>query len=616
MPPTTRRAIAVAPASEVSTSGVVDIAKNAAAKADTVNGRALRAIHVKIVGEKEVQKRFMPDDKEAEAGATQTLSDDPFTSLADEGKIIVPPFDLLTLAMLPEHSSELGQCIEAMEVNIEGFGHRQMARIRLDSPDADVPDNVAKEVVAERVALANFFEYATDESFTEFRMRLRKDLETTGNCYWEVIRDRAGQIQQFKHVASYQMRLTRSDDTPIEATRKILRLQVDGSVKVDEVTEWRRFRRYVQGRTLTRRSGSQAISGTKRWFKAFGDPRVFDARTGDLAVDTLPIQHRATEMVHLALYCARSPYGMPRFIGNLLSIYGDRAAEEINYTTFRNNNIPSMMIMVSNGQLTEGSIQRLESFVESQIQGSDNYSKFIIIEGESSAEEGEDAGQVKLQVEKMSSEQQHDALFQNYSKNNQDKIRRSFRLPPILVGRSDDYTRATAEASKSLADEQVFQPNRDVFDNFMNRNIYPAMGVRYHKFKSNTPNTTDNEALVQILAGSEKTGGMTPRIARTMLEQILGSELPEFKEGFPSDVPFSLTMAEAVKNQADPAEPGQQVTALKALMGDSVDDAALQAMSRDPALSYVAETWHAAEKAWRRAAKGDQGGAPPEGGQP
>jgi capsid portal protein len=133
------------------------------------------------------------------------------------------------------------------------------------------------------------------------------------------------------------------------------------------------------------------------------------------------------------------------------------------------------------------------------------------------------------------------------------------------VGRSDDYSKSTAESSRRLADEQVFSPERDEFDALINRFLFPEMGVIYHKFKSSTPNTTDNALLVKILATAEKTGGITPRIARNVMQQILGEALPDFPADFPADVPFSLTMAQAVKNMADPAEPGQQVTALKAL---------------------------------------------------
>ena len=51
-----------------------------------------------------------------------------------------------------------------------------------------------------------------------------------------------------------------------------------------------------------------------------------------------------------------------------------------------------------------------------------------------------------------------------------------------------------------------------------------------------------------------------------------GEELPPFKDDprLDPDMPFSLAMAEAVKNKGDPTEPGQQLTALKALgiLGD------------------------------------------------
>jgi len=650
----------------------------------------------------------------------------------------------------------------------------------------------------------------------------------------------------------------------------------------------------------------------------------------------------------------------------MLSIFGDRAAEEINYITFRNNNIPSMALLVSNGQLTEATIKRIESFVESQIQGSDNYSKFLIIEGESDTMEGEDSGQVKLDIKPLAKEQHIDELFQNYSKNNQDKIRRAFRLPPIFVGRchsedteyltsqgwkqyqaigeetlatmnpaageiefqvqtarhcyefegeliqlknrgldalvtpnhrmwvrptvarlraekpwgfcdagglsrmrngnggsveipvaaswqgeqlehfmiprndgkaswspdkptknstrdleryeargermvngddflaflgyfvsegsttstpgpitlsqntglvaekmvallrrlgfepgvtesrpgqlkidichvglwawlreycghgaadkrlpswvlgvqqrqlelvldcmvegdgsrpdlgsdgaftystiskvlngqlheiclklgialttreldrsaeglhdlyssyghydkrhllqvdtqitsvfyqgkvacftvpngllvtrrngrvmisgnSDDYTRATAESSRRLADEQVFAPERDDFDDWVNRVLFPAMGIQYHRFKSNSPNTTDNTELVKILAGAEKTGGMTPRIARMLLQDILSMELPEFPEDFPADMPFSMTMAEAVKNKADVTEPGQQITALKAMEALTGADPGYLALLNESFVDKLVEVQRRLENGWREA---------------
>jgi PBSX family phage portal protein len=572
---------------------VVSIEKQrqAAGVANTTNKRALSKVRALVI---DIRKGASspngltdaPDD--VAPGASEGLPEEPFNALGHKGRVILPPFDLLTLAMLPENSSELNQCIETMETNIEATGYRFVSRLRLDDVTKTEDDaaqdttqvtpeqrRVLNESRAEKVRLTNFFTYCTDESFIQFRRRIRRDLETTGNAYFEIIRNAAGAIQGFTHLPSYQMRLGKVEDEPVEVTRKILELQIDGSVEVKEQRIMRRFRSFVQSRSIHQGRTTSSISGHKVvWFKEFGDPRAWSKRDGEMR-ENVKKGDRASEVVHLKLYSPRSPYGLPRFIGNLLSIFGDRAAEEINWVTFKNNNIPSMAVLVSNGQLTQGTIDRIQSFVESQIQGSDNYSKFLIVEAEASGEDtGEDGGQVKIDIKPLTKEQHSDALFQNYSEKNHDKIRRSFRLPPIFVGQAADYSRSTAESSRRLADEQVFSPERTEFDEIMNRMIFPEMNVIFHKFKSNTPNTTDNTQLVKILGGSEKTGGMTPRIARFMLEDILGIDLPDFAGGFPADVPFSLTMADAVKNQAQPTEPGQQVTAVKTLkaLGILTDD--------------------------------------------
>lgn len=583
----------------------------AATTSNRANQQALRAIVIQVRKDKTVPigKDNTAPLGEGEPGHSQALPNDPFDALSKAGQVVEPPFDLLTLAMLNEHNSELGQCIDAMETNIDGFGHRLVSRVKIGKEEVKELNGdekkLPKSIEAERIRLENFFMYAAlKDSFTAFRRKLRRDLESTGNAYMEVIRNASGQIQGFTHIPSYQMRLGRMEDEDVEVDMPILELQENGAVAVTKVKVWTRFRRFVQSRFTQFRNLSTVGGAKVRWFKEFGDPRHYNNETGEMLdeekLKITPPARRSNEMIHIKLYSARTPYGLPRYIGNLLSIFGDRAAEEINYVTFRNNNIPSMVVMVSNGQLTEGSVKRIEDFVESQIQGSDNYSKFLILEAES-ALEGEDGNQIKMEIKPLVKEQHKDALFQVYSQNNQDKVRRAFRLPPIFVGRAEDYTRATADASRRLADEQIFAPERDEFDNLINRIIFPAMGVVYHKFKSNTPNTTDNQELVQILSNAEKTGGITPRIARNMLEDILGRDLPPFPKDFPADVPFSMTMAEAVKNLANPGEPGQQLTAIKAitkaLYGEDAEAAADG--GEDPIADHLVALNKRLDKRWR-----------------
>jgi len=513
--------------------------------------------------------------KANDVAATKELPpDELMNAMSADGKVLLPPFDKLVLAMLPENSSSLGPVVGAMAQNIDGFGHHLECRVKMD--DAATPDDIKNKVMVERAKLTNFFKNCNpDYSFTELRRRTRVDMECTGEGYWEVIRTINGDIVSFNHIPSYQMQLGAQDLDLTTFTRTVPEVQPDGGIKLTKVQSRKRFRKYIQARVSSVYSrGATFHRGAEfRWFKEFGDPRVIDNKSGEVVPEdkqaAVPESQRASEMIHFKLYSPRTPYGLPRFIGNLITLFGDRAADEVNYNTLKNNNVPSMLLMVSNGQLTQASIDRLQEFVNSQIAGQNNYSKIVIVEAEGQFE-GQESGIPKMQVEKLTSEQMRDQLFQQYSMNNADKVRQAFRMPPIFVGRSDDYTRSTAEASRKLADEQVFSPEREEFDNLMNQRILPELDILYHSFVSNGPNVTDDEDLINVMGIAERSGGMTPRLARQLIADILGMDehaLPPLDPSIKPDVPFTLQVADAVKNTA---EPGHQL-AVKALVNPDVN---------------------------------------------
>lgn len=495
-------------------------------------------------------------------GDSKSLSNPWAGSASEMNGIVDPPFDMLGLSVLAEQNSELNQCVEAMEVNISGYGWRLKRHPHAVDPALDEPAKAELERFEDFLLYADY----DSESLTSLRRKTRRDLELSGNAYWEVVRDDAGEVCAFKHLPSYMMRLRRLDKN----SQLVSEQRPTGrgtSRRFRSVNVRKRFRSLVQARM-----GYDTDEPEFVFFKQYGDPRDMLWQSGEhvtpemkeKAGGKLTPDMLANEVIHFKLYSARSPYGVPRFIGNLLSIYGGRAAEEINFTTFKNNNVPSMAVLVSNGMLTDGSIDRITQFVETSIQGSDNYSKFLVLEAEGGDEDGEDAGNAKIEIKPLTKEQHTDELFQHYAKNNEDRVRRAFRLPPIFVGKADDYTRATADASRKLADEQVFAPERDEEDHLLNR-VLRSMGMLYHSFVTNSPNVTNDQDLIAVLTGAEKAGGTTPRIARMILEDILGRELGGFSPKVDPDIPFSLQMADAVKNKAPANEVGAQVTALKQL---------------------------------------------------
>src|SRR5207253_7971441 len=108
---------------------------------------------------------------------------------------------------------------------------------------------------------------------------------------------------------------------------------------------------------------------------AFGDPRVVSQLTGAVCPDVESLLRKhpqdapATEMIHFAIHAPRSPYGIPRWMGALLSVLGSRESEEVNYLYFSNKSVPPLALLVSGGKLSEASVPRIQNFIEENLKG-------------------------------------------------------------------------------------------------------------------------------------------------------------------------------------------------------------------------------------------------------
>lgn len=458
--------------------------------------------------------------------------------------IIKPPLSQHELSIIQEYSNELGQVIDAMSIGIEGFSGRLLPR----TVNPVYLKQYKEEIAEERHWLDALIQYPNPrEDFTKLRMNTRKDIESTGNAYWELV---PSPVKHERYSCINKL------DEPTMFIKRVEKKFTRVALKyVDDNLNFRKRSFQVKLRGFV-----QMVNNKSVHYKEFGDPRVVDRRDGKIIAMSVDQWERfsdekkqkypkkvwANEVYHFRIDTTRrTPYGMPRFTGNLMAIKGSRSADETNIITQQNNHVPSMAITVAGGQLTEGSIERIQEFVDVQIKGDSNYSKFLVLEGESFHDGLSGPGSLKIEIKPLSSNQHQDQLWQEYDKNNASKIRRSFRLPPIMVGYSEDLNRAVAQESERLAEKWVFNPAREEMDRCLNQ-IFMQQGFRFWKYKSYSPNVTNDEDIVEILKGGEKTGGVTPRIARMLLEDILNRELPPIKEtdpDFDPDIPFSLSLA-------------------------------------------------------------------------
>lgn len=405
----------------------------------------------------------------ATSGVVQSTALERENSFADlyanegEAGAYAPPYDPDQMAQLVETNNMLAACIDAMVTNIDGTGFEI-------GPAEDVKDEEISDDIKE--SLTGFFSQPwPGMSFKTLRKRLRRDLETCGNAYMEVVRNAEGRVALLRRMDPGITRVMRYDDRVFEE-------QVWSASVGAMITVKMKRRRYVQ-----------SWFGKYRYFKEFGAPEVLDNNTGKW-VDTsgknidgnsgstedgkeVPLDNYATEVLHfMAVPHHILPYGIPRWITQTPSVVGSRKAEEFNLGFFDAGGVPPMMIIVSGGEVADKTEEALKGLFFSNGQHK-NIATILNVQSTGGSMEHEQTA--KVTVERFGSERQKDGMFAQYDKDAGAKIRRAFRLPPLFVGDTQEFNYATALASYRVAEAQVFKPERDHFDEMINTLLMPAL---------------------------------------------------------------------------------------------------------------------------------------------
>ncbi len=517
-----------------------------------------------------------------------------------KSRALQPPYDPNVLAQIFESSSTLGQCVEAYVVNVDSFGHHFEPLLDLSAADADelIRDalraerandvdtgaaakdvkklllpaepsdadvearkkGLAVEIRAERARLENWFENCTtDMPFSGpegLRGLTRKDIEVLGNGFWEVLRNDLGEVRRLNRLTGRTMRFLPVDETPVEV--KIPR-RISLLTQVEEVVR-KKFRGLVQLQDYTNRLV---------YFKEFDDPRIMSSETGktyatlaeaqrDYAVDgKKPTDFRpATEVLTFKISSVRGIYGVPRWMGALLAVMGNRQAEEVNFLYFENRSVPPLAIIVSGGRLNAETVPRLEEYIANNLKGMRNSHKIMVLEGDTTpGPQGANNGRMKITLQPLTDAQQKDALFQEFDKRNAEKIGQTFRLPRMLRGDVQDQNRSTAEASIDFAEVQVFGPIRENFDWIINRVLLPELKIKFHKYVSNGPVIKDPNGLSTMIKDQVTANVITPGEARELAQGVFHREFEKIDADWTRQ-PVGLTVAGRNAATGEAGSPG------------------------------------------------------------
>lgn len=498
--------------------------------------------------------------KAAEGDARLTSNihphDEEFANVLDALPCPYPPEPLVRLY---ERSSALRPCVEAMTVNVHGFGvqikpkidltaadvNRQVSDIllsrRIQNGEEDPPDPTDAEVEeelrriergarVEKLRLEAFLKNCAKEGLVALRMKVSTDYEVTGNGYVEVVRDAAGRIARLNYCPSVNMRLRPLESKPVRMWERRWVSAID--FELEEIED------------LPPRGFIQRVNAKTTWFKGFGDPRVMSAETGTVYPDreSLPAGEReATEVIHLAVHNLRTSYGVPRWIGAVFEVLGIEAQSQVNYLGFDNKCMPPLAISVSGGTLTDDSVAYLENFIKARIKGRGNYYAPLILEAIPTGDvNGASGPQTRIAIQPIA--QPQDAVFLEYADRAEDVVARQWRISPITRGKTKDYNRATSDAAMKKDEEQVFHPERGSYDERFERTILLDLGVRYHRVESNSPVASDPEAMTKILDVLMKHSLLDVNEGRKIASKIMNDDFREREEDWGKQPP-QLTLA-------------------------------------------------------------------------
>lgn len=413
---------------------------------------------------------------------------------ADKGIRNPRPYDPASLKGLLQVNNKLLQCIQAMEVNIDGTGH------------TFVPvDSEIEMTEADEQTLQNFFsEPYPNIGFIEMRRKVRNDLESTGNAYLSVIRNGMDEVVALQHLPATHtsMGLT----TPVvnlDFTLTRNGKEIDVTLPVREHTFI-----YME------------VEGEKTHFMEFGAKQTIDAKTGKIAKEGESVGSKGGEVIHLTLVeDPRSGYGVPRWINQLPSVVGSRKAEEQNLELLDNGGVPSAIIFLKGGAAVEQAEETLTGFLS----GGFETNRAVSVSIQSTEGTIDKGGNVDVQVERFGSESVQDSMYRSYGAECKENIRLAFRLPPLFTGETSDFTFATAYISYMVAEAQVFKPERDVFDEMINTTIVRALGVTTAKFRSNPISLKNVEEQLKAVMSVKEV--VDPQNLIDTVNSLVGTEL-------------------------------------------------------------------------------------------
>lgn len=364
--------------------------------------------------------------------------------------LIEPLYNLEALAQLLELNTYHYRAVKTKARDTAGLGWNIV-------PSEDIEGDASQE--QKDIAQKFLTKCNPSHTLTEINDKVMVDFEATGNAYYEIIRNKKGEIVGLEHIPSHTMRV-HSD-----------------------------LKRFVQVR-----------GKDKVWFKLYGFDKDVHYKTGEMSKgNSLKFEDRATEVMQLKNYTSRSDYyGIPDVVPALSAILGDKERQEYNTSFFDNHAIPAYAVTVTGANLDEKTENQIRKFFQQDVKKS-NHSTLVL-----TAKKDEDdmtGDPIKFEFQALSTDVK-EASFRMFRQDNRDEILSAHGVPPYRAGITVEgqLGGSSAKESTEIYKQSIIKPKQEMLESRITRFLlYEGLGITDWVFEFEEIDTRDEDREIERL---------------------------------------------------------------------------------------------------------------------
>lgn len=307
-----------------------------------------------------------------------------------------PPYNLDHLVDLSVENDTHFACIVSKATNIVALGYKwnEKSKVKIARQSVeDDPDKMQKLTRKLQRVTDGLDEWIEDlnveDDFNEILFKVWVDVESTGNGYLEIGRNRRGDIAYVGHIPSATLRVRKWRDGFIQIVQ-------------DKLT----------------------------FFRNYGDSTTPDY----FGKDPQP-----NEIMHFKKHTAKNAYyGVPDIIAAMSSVAGEKFASEYNLDYFENKAVPRYALIVKGAKLSSQAERRLLDYFRNEVKGKNHGTLYIPVPAHMGSN-------VDVKLEPIENKVQ-EGSFEKYRGGNRESIAMVHRVPKSKLGLSQGVAAAREDA--------------------------------------------------------------------------------------------------------------------------------------------------------------------------